>query len=114
MWGKLNTNDKLNAKTGFHSDGLDFVQNGEKRHYAGKFIVTKTGQVINLNRQSNIYGHDITSRQYDSTQGVSSKTRGYDHNRRIPDRMTDRGVRNSKGKLALRYGSKYTPMDNEY
>jgi hypothetical protein len=60
----------------------------------------------NLERDYDISGHDITSRKYDSTKGVSSKTQGFDHNKRVPPKYTYKGIRTPDGKLVKR---KYKP-----
>jgi len=67
-------------------------------HHEGNFIVTKKGDIINMNRNYDTYGHNITSRHADSARGIPSKIGATDYRKRVPQPF-NRLVRTSAGKL---------------
>lgn len=97
-------NVRTKAKVGFHN-GLNYTnQYGDNLNHVGKFFVDKDGRIINLNRNYDNNGHDITRRNYDSTMGVAKRIRGFDANRRIPKEYS-MTPRHASGKIQLRYQS---------
>ena len=107
---------KTKAKVGFHN-GLNYTnEHGDNLDHVGKFFVDKDGRIINLNRNYDNNGNSIVSRQMDSTKGVSTKIRGYDWNKRVPESYTRKGIRTSNGKLIKHGKIKHHirhPMDME-